>query len=89
MYESTSDIALLRAWQRYGDAEATASLPDGLRIPLVEHFLQQKGHQEVADSTGVPRFVPERLRIDRIPVWGKWFIDEHSVNRLRQRKDVK
>lgn len=35
--------------------EAIDALPDDLRLPLIEHFLRQKSHQEVADGLGIPR----------------------------------
>lgn len=35
--------------------EAIDALPDELRIPVIEHFLHQKSHQEVADALGMPR----------------------------------
>lgn len=35
--------------------EAIDALPDDLRLPLIDHFLRQKSHQEVADGLGIPR----------------------------------
>ncbi|MCF6286989.1 MAG: sigma-70 family RNA polymerase sigma factor, partial [Candidatus Hydrogenedentes bacterium] len=35
--------------------EAIDALPDDLRLPLIDHFLRQKTHQEVADGLGIPR----------------------------------
>ncbi|GMW01546.1 MAG: hypothetical protein AMXMBFR84_26830 [Candidatus Hydrogenedentota bacterium] len=35
--------------------EALANLPDGLRIPLIAHYLEGKSQSEVAASLGIPR----------------------------------
>ena len=35
--------------------EAIDALPDDFRLPLIDHFLRQQTHQEVADGLSIPR----------------------------------